>query len=36
MKKSIVAMVAVAAAVIAIRQINRSTPQPRVPYYNYD
>jgi hypothetical protein len=36
MKKNIVAIVAVAAAVIAIRQIKQSTPEPRVPYYNYD
>ncbi len=35
MKKTIVALVAVTAAVVAIRQINRRAPVPSVPYYNY-
>lgn len=35
MKKTIVAFVAVTAAVVAIRHINRHVPVPSVPYYNY-
>lgn len=36
MKKAIVTLVAVTAAVIAIRQINKSEPEPRIPYYAYN
>jgi hypothetical protein len=33
MRKAIVALVAVTAAVIAVRQINRPTPVPGIPPY---
>lgn len=33
MKKTIVTLVAVAAAVVAIRRINQHTPVPRVPEF---
>jgi hypothetical protein len=36
MKKAIIALVAVTATVIAVRQINRRPSVPDVPYYNYD
>jgi hypothetical protein len=35
MKKTIVTMVAVTAAVIAIRQLKRRPPEMRIPYYDY-
>jgi hypothetical protein len=36
MKKTIITLVAVTAALIAARRINRhSPPEPTVPYYNY-
>lgn len=35
MKKAIVTMIAVTAAVIALRKINQSTPEPRISYYDY-
>lgn len=37
MKKTIITLVAVTAALIAARQINRqSPPEPTMPYYNYN
>jgi hypothetical protein len=35
MKKTIITMAAVTAAIVAIRKINRRAPAPRVPYYHY-
>ena len=35
MKKAIVTIIAVTAAVIALRQISQSTPETRIPYYDY-
>lgn len=35
MKKAIITLVAVTAALIAARRINRRQPEPTVPYYNY-
>lgn len=34
MKKTIITLVAVTAAVVALRRINRRTPVPRIPYYS--
>jgi hypothetical protein len=36
MKRTLVALVAFTAAVVAYRQINRPEPEPTVPYYNYN
>jgi hypothetical protein len=37
MKKAIITLVAVTAALIAARRINRQPPlEPTVPYYNYN
>jgi hypothetical protein len=36
MKRALVALVAVTAAVVAYRQIKRPTAEPTVPYYNYN
>jgi len=33
MKRTIVTLVAVTAAVVVLRNINRRTPTPRIPYY---
>jgi hypothetical protein len=36
MKKAIITLAAVTAAILAARMINRQLPEPTVPYYNYN
>lgn len=36
MKRTIITLAAVAAAIVAAHMLNRQPPEPTVPYYNYN